>query len=82
MRPRGHATCVVVQAAKSVAMGPRHVTSGLAAVLCEPMLSTVTAEAEEAAASGWFWNIRQLSVRVGAAAPALPVLLLLVLLPA
>jgi len=45
-------------------MGPRHATARLASVLAEPMLSAVASEAREAAASGWFWNIRPLKVRV------------------
>lgn len=46
-------------------MGPRHRTQALASVLTEPILGAVRAEADEAAASGWFWNIRPLKSRVG-----------------
>ncbi|KFM25195.1 hypothetical protein F751_6150 [Auxenochlorella protothecoides] len=51
-------------AAKADAMGPRHRTQALASVLTEPILGAVRAEADEAAASGWFWNIRPLKSRV------------------
>lgn len=45
-------------------MGPRHRTSRLASVLTEPALSAVISEAQEAASSGWFWQIRPLKVRI------------------
>lgn len=53
-----------LQNIKAEAMGPRHKTSRLSSVLAEPMLTAVTTEAKEAAASGWFWNIRPLKVRI------------------
>ena len=49
---------------KAEAMGPRHTTARLSTVLAEPMLKAVTAEAREAALSGWFWNIRPLRARI------------------
>jgi len=49
---------------KAEAMGPRHTTTRLSTVLAEPMLKAVTAEAREAASSGWFWNIRPLRARI------------------
>jgi hypothetical protein len=48
-------------------MGPRHVTSGLRSVLAEPLLSTVAREADDAARSGWFWNIRPLKAKASPA---------------
>jgi hypothetical protein len=53
-----------MQEIKTEAMGPRHATSRLSTVLAEPALSAVTAEAREAAAAGWFWQIRPLKVRI------------------
>ena len=52
------------QAAKAEAMGPRHNTARLASALAQPMLGAVQEEAREAAAAGWFWNIRPLRARV------------------
>lgn len=49
---------------KAEAMGPRHVTSGLTDVLVDPMLKAVESEAKEAKASGWFWNIRLLRLKI------------------
>ena len=49
---------------KAEAMGPRHMIKRLEGVLAEPMLSAVSSEALEAAASGWFWNIRPLRVKI------------------
>ncbi|GAB4822278.1 hypothetical protein N2152v2_009324 [Parachlorella kessleri] len=50
--------------AKAEAMGPRHNTQPLSAVLADPMLSTVVTEVGDAQAAGWFWNIRPLHVKV------------------
>lgn len=52
-----------------MAMGPRHVTQGLGSLLADPLLSAVRAEAAEAAASGWFWNIRPLRSSVRSVTP-------------
>lgn len=49
---------------KAEAMGPRHVTMRLSEVLADPMLKAVEAEAKEAKASGWFWNIRLLRLKI------------------
>jgi hypothetical protein len=55
--------------AKAEAMGPRRHTERLSSVLAEPMLSAVRAEAREAAAAGWFWQVRPRAARVDAVAP-------------
>ena len=55
-----------LQGIKVEAMGPRHHTERLSAVLEEPMLTAVLTEAGEASESGWFWNIRPLKSRVSA----------------
>ena len=49
---------------KAEAMGPRHVTTRLSEVLVDPMLKAVEGEAKEAKASGWFWNIRLLKLKI------------------
>lgn len=53
-----------LQKIKAEAMGPRHKTQQLSQVLAEPMLSAVKQESEDAAESGWFWNIHPIKVRI------------------
>ncbi|KAL4427454.1 hypothetical protein ABPG77_000743 [Micractinium sp. CCAP 211/92] len=52
--------------AKAEAMGPKHRVDQLNKVLAEPMLGAVVAEAAEAARSGWYWQLKPLSLRVDA----------------
>ena len=47
-----------LQAAKALAMGPRHDDSLLSETVLEPYLSTVRKDAASARKAGWFWSYR------------------------
>ena len=47
-----------MQAAKALAMGPRHDDSLLSDAIVEPYLSTVRKDAASARKAGWFWSYR------------------------
>jgi hypothetical protein len=47
-----------MQAAKELAMGPRHDESLLSGVVAEPYLTTVQKDAANSRRSGWFYTYR------------------------
>lgn len=55
---------VLLQSAKSAALGPRRQTEALSEVLAEPMLTRFQAEAAKAEETGWFWKYKCSSVKV------------------
>ena len=53
-----------MQAVKAEALGPRHSTQGLDAVVSEPWASKVRQDASKASDAGWFWQFNVNDVRV------------------
>ena len=55
---------MILQSAKSAALGPRRQMDALSEVLAEPMLTRFQSEAAKAEETGWFWKYKCNSVKV------------------